>query len=65
MIKTSVHMLLYNLTSKFFGKFCDQNFESEWFLVSPFILNFRIEQFLANRINTFCTTSTPFLIMIS
>lgn len=62
---TSVHMLLYNLILNFFGKFCIQSFESQCYLHSPFIWNFWIEHvFLANRINTFCTTSTPFLIMI-
>ena len=34
------HMLPYNLTSKLFGKFFVQNFESERSLHSPFIRNF-------------------------
>ena len=61
---TLAHMLLYTLTPKLFWKFCMQSFEGEWSLHSPFIRNFWIEHFLANHINTFCTTSTPFLIMI-
>ena len=61
---TLAHMLLYTLTPKLFWKFCMQSFEDEWSLHSPFIRNFWIEHFLANHINTFCTTSTPFLIMI-
>ena len=61
---TLAHMLLYTLTPKLFWNFCMQSFEGEWPLHSPFIRNFWIEHFLANHINTFCTTSTPFLIMI-
>ena len=59
---TVAHILLCNLAPRLFGKFCVQSFGSKWSLHSPFIHNFRT--FLANHIYTFCTTFTPFLIMI-
>ena len=59
---TLAHMLLYNLTPKLFGKFCIQSFDSRLPLHSHFIRNFQIQH--ANHINTFCTTSIPFLIVI-
>ena len=50
-------------TLQLFEKFCIQNFESEWSLHSPFVLNFRIELFLANRISCCCLFLFCFFLM--